>query len=86
MTRDEMVRSFEQDRTREMNISKCVSCLNCDIAVACGTTAVVNCLKRNTVLMNSRVAYCRFYEAMEAPKTEDPFEKVIKKSTRSKED
>ena len=82
---DDRIR-IEPDRAREMNVTKCILCRNCDIAVTSGTTAVVTCLKRGTILMNCRVAYCRFFEAMEAPKTEDPIEKEIKKAKKAKEE
>ena len=85
MTYDERV-AFETSRVREMNPTTCLSCRHCDLAVASSTTAVVNCLKRGTILMNCKVAYCRFYAAMEIPGTEDPIEKETKKAKKSKEE
>lgn len=78
--------AIEQNKAREMNLTKCISCKNCDLAITSATTAVVACLKRGTILMNCKVSYCRFYEAMEIPRTEDPIEKEIKKAKKSKEE
>ncbi|MBQ7282623.1 MAG: hypothetical protein IJR16_07585 [Spirochaetales bacterium] len=85
MTYDERI-AIEMNKAREMNLTKCISCKNCDLAVTSGTTAVVSCTRRGPILMNCKVCYCRFYEAMEVPRTEDPIEKELKKEKKSKEE
>ena len=59
------------DEISTSKVSMCVKCKHCDIAVTCGTTAVVNCIARNTIVFNSRVAWCRLFEQRD----QTPFEK-----------